>query len=253
MKKMHMTLISFLACLFGLVAQVQAQDRMQENPPVDVRPILHGSVVLAWAGSTIYADPYGGAQAYADQPGPDIVLISHTHDDHMDLETLPAVVSRDTVLIVPQSVMNELPADLAARARIVGNNEQIEEQGFTITGFPMYNMPGQGREVRHQPGVGNGYIIERDGYRVYIAGDTADTPDMRALRDIDMAFIPMNLPYTMSIDRAADAVVEFAPRRIYPYHYRGENGLADVEGFRAMVEANSSDIEVILLDWYPDR
>lgn len=252
MKKRHLILSMFLVGLAGL-SVINAQAQMSGESPVSVTPILHGSVVLGWAGTTIYADPYGGAEGYADQSEPDIVLISHTHDDHLDLNTLPAVVSEDTVLIVPQVVMDALPDALAGRAKVLANGEQLQEQGFTITGVPMYNLEDQGREVRHRPGVGNGYVIERDGYRVYIAGDTADTPDMRALQDINMAFVPMNLPYTMSIDRAADAVLDFAPEQIIPYHYRGENGLADVEAFRAMVEAGSDDIEVVLLDWYPDR
>lgn len=115
----------------------------------------------------------------------------------------------------------------------------------------MYNVP-EAQDSRHVKGRGNGYIIEREGYRVYVAGDTGNTNELRSLRNIDMAFIPMNLPFTMSVEDAASAVVAFKPKQVYPYHYRQQDGFADVNKFKQLVDAANIDTDVVLLNWYPE-
>jgi len=113
----------------------------------------------------------------------------------------------------------------------------------------MYNLREEALKF-HPKGRGNGYVLNIQGQRIYISGDTEDIPEMRALKDIDKAFICMNLPYTMPVDRAADAVIEFKPKQVYPYHYRGQGGLSDVNKFKAVVNEGDSSIEVVQLDWY---
>jgi L-ascorbate metabolism protein UlaG (beta-lactamase superfamily) len=95
--------------------------------------------------------------------------------------------------------------------------------------------------------------LERNGKRIYISGDTEDIPEMRNLKNIDIAFVCMNLPYTMTVEKAAEAVLAFKPKTVYPYHYRGENGFSDVAKFKSLVEADNPNIKVTQLDWYPKK
>jgi len=220
-----------------------------DSSPIEITPIEHATFVLTWGDTVIYNDPVGGAQALEGHPAADIVLVSDIHGDHLSTSTLAAVVG-DAVFIVPEAVREQLPEDLASRATVLRNGEAMTERGLRIEATPMYNLPDAENADRHTKGRGNGYLIERDGYRVLIAGDTAGTPELRAVRDIDVAFIPMNLPFTMSVDEAADAVLDFKPQVVIPYHYRSPDGLADVGQFRALVQAGNADIEVRLLAWY---
>jgi len=226
-------------------------DMSNRGIPVQVIPISHATAVLVFADTVFYTDPTGGAAAFKDQPAADIVLVTDIHGDHLSTSTLAAVVGEGTTLIVPQAVKDMLPAELASRAHVLANGETVADREFKILAVPMYNLP-EGPE-RHPKGRGNGYLIARDNTRVYVAGDTAGIPEMRALTDIDIAFVPMNLPYTMGVEEAADAVLAFKPRQAYPYHYRGPDGLADVAKFKSLVNAGNPNIEVILANWYPQE
>lgn len=218
---------------------------------VKVDPIEHATMVLTWGDVVIYNDPVGGVEKFSNKAPANIVLVTDIHGDHLDVETLKGVVMDEAVLITSKAVMDELPDDLAARAVVLSYGDYVREFGITITAFPAYNFP-ESDEAYHIKGRGNGYILEKDGYKLYIAGDTSGTPEMSELTDVDMAFIPMNLPYTMSVEDAAEAVLAFAPKKVYPYHYRGTNGLSDVGKFKQLVEERNSEIEVVLLEWYPE-
>lgn len=228
-----------------------AQEKASQVSPVGVVPIEHATAVLRWGGTIIYTDPTD-ASLLADQPEANIVLITDIHGDHFSTSTLLEVVGPDTALVVPQAVADLLPSDLAARAQILDNGGSTTIGSLQIIAIPMYNLP-ESADSRHPKGRGNGYVLEQDGYRVYIAGDTAGTPEMRGLQDIDLALVPMNLPFTMGVDEAADAVLDFKPKIVYPYHYRGQDGLADVERFKTLVNAGDPNIEVILAKWYPEQ
>lgn len=239
----------------GSVKNESLDDGM--NIPVKIIPIEHATGIIEWGVepdvTRIFFDPTGGAEAYIGligEEGADIVVVTDIHSDHFSTQTLEAVVG-NAALIVPQAVRDQLPADLAAKATVLATGESTSVNGMTITAIPMYNLPDAANSNFHTKGRGNGYVIEKDGFRVYIAGDTAGTPEMRALREIDIALVPMNLPYTMSVDEAADAVLDFRPKQVYPYHYRGQDGLADVSEFKRLVDAGDADIEVILANWYP--
>ena len=242
----------FYAFTGSLSTSEQVTNTMRSSS-VEVIPIEHASAILRWSGATVYMDPTGGAQAFAGKPPADIVLVTDIHGDHFSTSTLGAVVGSSTTLIVPQAVKDQLPAELSQRAKVLANDASLTEDGFNILAVPMYNLPDAANANFHTKGRGNGYVISRDDTRVYIAGDTAGTPEMRALTGIDIAFVPMNLPYTMSVEEAADAVLAFEPKTVYPYHYRGEDGLSDVSKFKQLVSAGDSNIEVVLANWYPDQ
>ena len=228
---------------------------MQETDSVsiDIEPISHATAVIKWDDAVFYTDPVGGAEAFNGAEEPDFILITDTHGDHMDAETLQALELDDSLkIIVPQAVKDQLPTEMNDRLIVMNNGETIEHMGFTIEAVPMYNLP-EAEDAFHVKGRGNGYVLEKGGKRLYISGDTEDIPEMRNLENIDVALVSMNLPYTMPVDQAAEGVVAFAPEKVYPYHYRGQEGLADVQKFKELVNQENEDIEVVLADWYPER
>lgn len=227
-------------------------ERERDSANVEIEAISHATAVINWGDFVFYLDPTGGAEAFDGMNDPDLVLITDVHGDHMDAETLQALELGTTQIIVPQAVMDELPQEMHGQLVVLNNGESREINGFQIEAIPMYNLP-EAEDAFHTKGRGNGYIIERDGKRLYIAGDTEDIPEMRNLQNIDMALIPMNLPYTMDVEQAAEGVLAFEPKEVYPYHFRGEGGYANVERFKEIVNEQNEDIEVVLLEWYPDR
>ena len=217
---------------------------------VTVHPVSHASFVMETPAGTIYSDPVGDAAAYADFPRPDLITITHEHGDHYNAETLAALMGESTQLLVNPAVMEKLPDDLKAKAQAIANGEQASFEGVTIDAIPAHNLT-EGRMKFHPPGRDNGYVMtfgEGDAqFRVYISGDTEGVDEMRALENIDLAFVCMNLPFTMTAEAAADAVNAFKPKAVYPYHYRGRNGgTQDPAKFAALVE-NS---EVKMGEWY---
>lgn len=255
-----LTLLLFFAACKGEKKESTAADTMAESPeagitdqsaelPV-VHPVSHATAVMEWDGTTIYIDPVGGAALFSGYDAPDIVLVTDIHGDHFSSETLQALPLGDARLIVPDAVAKQMQDPLAGQAEILANGSNIEAAGIRITAIPMYNLREEALDF-HTKGRGNGYVLEKDGIRVYFSGDTEDIPEMRNLEGIDMAFVCMNLPFTMPVERAADAVLEFAPERVYPYHYRGNPNVSDTGIFRELVEAGDAGIEVIQLDWYP--
>lgn len=217
-----------------------------------VTPVHHGSLVLEWKNISIYVDPTGGAQAYELFDEPDLILITDIHSDHLDIPTLEGLDTSQARIIAPQAVADSLPPTLTPILDILNNNETIQTAGTNIQAIPMYNLRPEALSY-HPQGRGNGYVLERYGSRVYISGDTEDIPEMRSLIDINVALVCMNLPYTMSIDSAVSAVLEFAPDQVIPYHYKGDSGFSDIEDFQIKVETNNSYIDVLLLDFYPSE
>jgi L-ascorbate metabolism protein UlaG (beta-lactamase superfamily) len=228
----------------------------QNNAPaqgsgIKIKPISHASMVLEWDGEVIYTDPTGGAQAFVGQPSASIILVTDIHGDHLSTSTLASLaVGVTNKIVAPKAVADLLPENLKNKTTVMANGETIEMEGFKIEAVPMYNVP-ESATAPHTKGRGNGYVVERNGERVYVAGDTANTPEMRALKEIDLAFVPMNLPYTMGVEEAAQAVLAFKPKRVTPYHYRGQNGLSDINKFKELVNAGDSGIQVELLNFYP--
>lgn len=220
---------------------------------VIVKPISHGTLVLEYGNVIIYVDPVGGAEAFKDQKPPTFILVTDIHGDHLDIKTLEAVSTESTKIIAPHAVVDQLPSALKNQTVTLSNSEiktyALGNIELIIEAIPMYNLREEALQF-HPKKRGNGYVLTLGEERVYISGDTEDIPEMRALKDIDIAFVCMNLPYTMPVKSAADAVLDFKPKRVYPYHYRGTDGLSDVKLFKSIINNENESIEVVLVDWY---
>ena len=220
--------------------------------PFKVHPVSHATMVLEWDGTTIYVDPVGGAEVFAKYPLPDLILVTDIHGDHLNVATIEGLDTSKAKIMVPQAVADKMPEDFVPQLDVLNNGDSKERFGFSVEAIPMYNLREEALKF-HTKGRGNGYVIEKDDTRVYISGDTEDIPEMKALKNIDAAFVCMNLPYTMTEVSAANAVLEFAPNTVYPYHYRGTEGFSNVAKFKAIVNKGNPDINVIQLDWYPKK
>lgn len=234
------------------VEKMAVNDENQDKPDFDVMPIEHATAVFNIDTTVFYIDPVGGADAFSDQPKPNVILVTDIHDDHLNPETIKAIKTPETKIVVPQAVADKLDAGMKEQVTILANGQTTEIYGVSITGVPMYNLREEAKDF-HTKGRGNGYVLEKNGLRVYFSGDTEDIPEMRNLKDIDYAFVCMNLPYTMTVESAAEGVLAFAPKKVYPYHYRGQDGLSDVKKFKDLVNKGNPDIEVVQLNWYPNK
>ncbi len=214
--------------------------------PVTVHPVTHASLVLSLPERIIYVDPVGPVSRYRGLPTPDLVLITHEHSDHFDAAALQGLVTDATRLVTNPAVFALLPAALKNRAQALANGDSTKIGALGIAALPAYNTT-KGRLQYHPKGRDNGYLLTLAKARIYIAGDTEETPEMRALKAVDIAFLPMNLPYTMEIAAAAAAVAAFRPKWVYPYHCRG----SDIAGFARLVAGNGSGTKVVLANWYP--
>ncbi|HEY3615248.1 MAG TPA: MBL fold metallo-hydrolase [Candidatus Sulfotelmatobacter sp.] len=209
--------------------------------PVKITPLYHASTLIEAGGKTIYVDPAKPAKL-TGLPKADLILITHIHPDHMDPASIQEVSKADTEILAPAAV-----AQTVTSARPIVNGQMKTWQGWTIEAIPAYNLkrgPAAG-ELFHPKGRDNGYVLSHGGKRFYFSGDTEGIPEMRALKNIDVAFVCMNLPYTMPPEEAADAVKAFHPKIVIPYHYRG----SDLAAFKKALEGTG--IEVRLLEWYP--
>lgn len=249
----NLLLLLLFICPTLSFAQWEGADEVKtDKGTLLIKPILHGTVAFQWNGLTVFADPYGGAALFAGLPAPDLVLITDIHGDHMNVETLDGLDLSKTKIVVPQAVADQLPEKYKSNLKIIGNGVTYVDMDWRIEALPMYNLP-ESPDSRHTKGRGNGYVIDFGGKRVYLSGDTSDIPEMRTLRNIDVAFVCMNQPYTMTVEQAASAVIDFKPAIVYPFHYRGQGGLSDVGKFKELVEAGAKDVEVRLRNWYPSN
>ena len=236
-----------LAAALPLRAEAQAAlVHPTEGGEIVIHPVEHASLVLEVPGMVIHVDPVGDPAAYARLPRPGLILVTHEHGDHYAPETLAALAGTETRLLTNPAVHAMLPAELQERATAIANGERTTANAIGIEAVPAYNLT-EDRLQFHPQGRDNGYVLEIDGRRVYIAGDTEDIPEMRALQGIDIAFVPMNVPYTMDVAQAASAVADFAPGVVYPYHY----GESDVGEFLMLVTEAGGPTEVVLVNWYP--
>ncbi len=227
-------------------------DEIVKNNNFKINPIEHATMVLQWNDVIIYVDPVGGKKAFEGYGEPDLVLATHIHGDHLDVPTLDSIIVGKTHLIAPKTVFDKLPKNLQNKTQVLNNGEKTSDFEIAIEAIPMYNLRPEALKF-HEKGLGNGYVLEKNGKRVYISGDTEDISEMRNLKNIDIAFVCMNLPYTMTVEKAAEAVLAFKPKTVYPYHYRGSEGLSDVAKFKSLIEAGNPDIKVTQLDWYPNK
>jgi L-ascorbate metabolism protein UlaG (beta-lactamase superfamily) len=252
-----MKFLVFLGACFSLTIAAHGQAMRQTQTfetsagPVKITPIYHATALIEAGGKVIYVDPAGKLKFPNLPPGPvdftgfrpaDLILITDIHGDHMDANAVTTLSKTDTQIIAPPSV-----AKMITAAKVVSNGESTTWDKWTIDAIPMYNMvrgPAPGKFF-HDKGRGNGYVLTYGGKRFYFSGDTEGIPEMRALKNIDVAFICMFERPTMPPEEAADAVLAFHPKVAIPYHY----GTSDPTIFQ--MKLAGSGIEVRLLDWYP--
>jgi L-ascorbate metabolism protein UlaG (beta-lactamase superfamily) len=243
----YFLLVLFLLPFSLVFAQPEVFQTKKAN--LEITPVFHAALIMQWNGVTVYADPYGGVERYKNQKAPDVVLITHEHGDHLDETTLNGLDLTKTELIAPQKVIDQLKNKTFAKITVLGNGQNLTIKNIKIEAVGMYNLPEE--TARHKKGAGNGYVVNFGGKRVYLSGDTDGTPDMRALKNIDVAFVCMNPPYTMDVAPAADAVLAFKPAVVYPYHYRQPGDkLSDIEMFKKLVNDKDAKIDVRLRNWY---
>jgi L-ascorbate metabolism protein UlaG (beta-lactamase superfamily) len=231
-------------------AETDGEESAAEGSEIGVTPLQHGSLVLTWKEWVIAVDPVQSAlDAAGEVPKADLVLVTHSHPDHLDPDAIRKLRTDNTAVVMPSEAAKTV--DERIPLTIVASNEYrgtFLEGNVTIEAVPMYNQKRkrENGEFYHPKGNGNGYVIEIGDQRVYVSGDTECTPEMKALEDIDLAFVCMNLPYTMTVEESAECIREFEPKRLYPYHYRGQ----DPSKLEALLKDEES-VELVLLDWYP--
>lgn len=198
--------------------------------------IGHGTLMLTLGDKVIHVDPWSKLADYSIMPDADLVLITHEHRDHLDKKAIKEIRKNDTFILA-----NLAAASAVEKAKGIRNGQKHTAKGLLIEAFPAYNLVHKRPDgsLYHPKGNGNGYVINLAGMRIYIAGDTENIPEMNNLGSIDIAFIPVNLPYTMNLEMAADAARMIRPKVLYPYHY----GETDIAQLTEMLE-NEPDIEV---------
>src|SRR5579863_911009 len=217
-------LVAAAVAALGAVTPNHQSDVVQTSKgPLKITPLYHGSVMLEFGGKIIHVDPWGQAD-YAGLPQADLIVITHTHADHMDAALLKTLRKDGTILLGPPAVTDTLNGTVGDTDAI-SNGEKKTFMGVEIEAVPMYNLKlgsGPGKPYHHK-GIGNGYVLSFGDTRVYFSGDTECVPEMKALKNISVAFVAMNPPRTMPPAEAAACVAAFQPKIVYPYHYRGQN------------------------------
>lgn len=208
---------------------------------IGIHPVMHASLALSFGDQVFYIDP--AENSFDGLPAPTAIFITHAHGDHYNEANLVALAGDSVPVYANPDVAGKVPEALKARTTALANGESATVNGIAVDAIPAYNITAD-RLQYHPQGVGNGYIFTFADKKIYVAGDTEDVPEMRALTGIAAAFLPMNLPYTMDVAAAADAVKAFKPAIVYPYHY----GDSDTAAFAAAVGDAS---EVRMIGFYP--
>jgi len=202
--------------------------------------IGHGTLMFGFGEKIIHVDPVSGEADYSSLPKADLILVTHEHGDHLDPAAIKLIRKDGTEI-----VLTEICAQRIEGGIVMKNGDVKTVGGLKIEAVPAYNIVNkrQGGQPFHPKGIGNGYVITFGNKRVYVAGDTENTPEMKKLKDIDIAFLPMNLPYTMSPEMVADAAKAFKPKIVYPYHF----GNTDTSKLVKLLEGEK-EIEVRIRD-----
>ena len=255
---MRQVLLGMLIAGAVATAQRQSDTIPATGGNIVVTPVAHGTVHVQLGSTVVLVDPtvYGGWDgphprgtvpqlSYDGLKPPTLILVTDIHGDHFDTDAWTKLKTGSTKVVVPNIASWQYPAGVITLAN--GGSQIVD--GVTVEAVPMYNLvrgPKPGA-LFHTKGRGNGYVLTLGGKRLYFSGDTECTPEMKALKNIDVAFIAMNLPYTATPDEAADCAAAFKPKIAYPYHYKGQ----DVKIFESKLAG--SGVEVRIRDWYAPR
>ncbi|MCC6396746.1 MAG: MBL fold metallo-hydrolase [Bacteroidetes bacterium] len=219
-----------------------AQDAVQKDiiktssGDLEITFLGHGTLMMRFAGKTIHIDPFAQVADYTALPDADLILLTHHHGDHMDLEAVEQIRRKDSRMLLTQTCAEKLTG-----GTVMKNGDVQTVAGVKIEAVPAYNLVHRRPDGNpfHPKGEGTGYILTFGKTRVYVGGDTENTPEMKALKDIDIAFLPMNLPYTMTPEMVADAAKAFKPKILYPYHF----GETDTAKLTALMK-ETKDVEI---------
>lgn len=243
---MHKTLLFLIILGLGIavMAVVEGEYEMDtfktSQGELKIHFIGHGTLYFEFGDKVIHIDPIYRYADYKEMPDADLILVTHEHGDHLDQKAIEDITKENTVIILTEKCKESVSA-----GQVMKNGDTQKVQGIKIEAVPAYNIVNkrQGDTPYHPKGEGNGYILTLGDKRVYVAGDTENTPEMKALTAIDIAFLPMNLPYTMSPEMVADAAKAFRPKVLYPYHF----GNTDTSKLFELLN-NEPDIEVRIRD-----
>jgi len=217
----------FFILVFCLASNTFSQNKFTTDSfstsqgDLEITFIGHGSLMFNFNGLIIQVDPWSKLADYSKLPKADIILITHQHQDHFDPKAISELKKEYTKIVCPQTVAESLKE----KATVMKNGDFITMEGIEIVAVPAYNLVHKRKngEFYHPKGVGNGYVLRFGDKKVYVAGDTENIPEMKNLKNIDIAFLPMNLPYTMTPQMVVDAVRMIRPKILYPYHYGNTN------------------------------
>lgn len=247
MKKLSFLFSSWCICMM-LSNSLFAQSSTLDFNQIHITAIQHASFEMQYKGKTILVDPSFDNKSPDSIVAPDYIIYTDIHEDHYNQKLLPQLpIKKNTIIIAPEAVAKLIPKNY--HVQVLNNGASATESFFNIKAFPMYNLTPE-RLKFHTKGRGNGYVITINHKNIYISGDTEDIPEMRQLKNIDLAFLCMNLPYTMTEDQAASAVHDFHPKIVIPFHYRGTNGFSDINKFKNLVEKDTPETKVEFLKWY---
>ena len=227
--------------ILGLAVNAVAQKSFDKDTvktsggPLVITCVGHASLYLEWKHRIIQVDPFGRMADYSKLPKADLILITHQHGDHLDPQAIGQIAKEDTRIVCP-----EVCEKLVNKPIVMKNGDRTEILGIHIQAVPGYNIQHKrdNGEPFHVKGVGNGYVLTFDDKKIYIAGDTEDIPEMADLKNIDIAFLPMNVPYTMTPEMVASAVKLFHPKIVYPYHF------GDTDTSKLVQLLKDEDVEV---------
>ena len=208
--------------LLGAHTPIHGQGKFEKdvittsNGDLEISFIGHGTLMMKFQDKVIHIDPWRRAADYSNFPKADLILVTHHHGDHLDIDAISALRKEETVVLVTEACVAKVKGGV-----VMNNGEHADAMGISVTAVPAYNLVHKRDtgEPFHPKGEGNGYVMQFGDTKVYVAGDTENTPEMKALQSIDIAFLPMNLPYTMTPEMVADAAKAFRPKILYPYHY----------------------------------
>jgi L-ascorbate metabolism protein UlaG (beta-lactamase superfamily) len=221
MKSLITIIVLFLG-IYNLNAQNNFQTDIIKTSDGNLKITFvgHGTLIFEFNKMVIHIDPFSKLADYSKQPKADLILITHQHGDHLDTAAIKLIQKDDTKLYC-----NEASLKTVTNGSVIKNDETVSFKGINISAVPAYNIvhKTESGEFFHPKGIGNGYVLTFANVKVYIAGDTENVPEMKDLKGIDIAFLPMNLPYTMTQAMVADAVKMFNPKILYPYHYGNTN------------------------------